>query len=73
MSNIHVRVAARAIQAARFEVDGQPFDELYLAAQEAEFAHSDDGQPHQVLAVVDDEHGMFSAGEVVYTSKGAPE
>jgi len=75
MSKISTRVASRFIQSC-FQIDGDPnklFGEMSEAAQEAEFLHAADGQPHQVVAVKDDEHGMFSAGEVVYTSKGGPD
>lgn len=79
MSKIASKVAERwmgKIATRAFQIDGDPgliFGEMSEAAQEAEFLHADDDRPHQVVALNDDEHGMFTAGEVVYTSKGAPE
>lgn len=57
----------------RFELEGKQYDGLADAAQDAEFAHAADDKPRQVKALVDCEHGLFKKGEVVYTSKGAPE
>ena len=73
MSKISQRVAARFVQSSRFDLEGELFEDLATAAQEAEFMHAENGRPHQVKAAVDDEHGMFRAGEVVYTSKGDPD
>lgn len=56
----------------RFTLDGRAYQELRDAAQDAEFAHTKDDCVHRVIAMVDCEFGMFSAGEVVYESKGAP-
>lgn len=51
---------------ANFKVGDQPFEEMSEAAQEAELRH-----PSEVVALTD---GPFhKAGEVVYTSQGAPE
>lgn len=51
---------------ANFKVGDQTFEEMSDAAQEAEYGH-----PADVVALVD---GRFhKAGDVVYSSKGAPD
>jgi hypothetical protein len=54
---------------SRFGFNGKTYVLLIDAAQDAEFLAAKDGQAHQVVAIVDDEYGLFKNGEVVYTSK----
>jgi hypothetical protein len=78
MSNLSNRVAASWLDmqpetGPRFDLEGRQYEELKDAAFDAESLHAEDGRPHVVTAIADDPHGMFEAGEVVYTSKGAPD
>lgn len=59
----------------RFQVEstGSEHEWLADAAQEAECLHAETEQTQTVLATVDCDQGHFRRGDVVYTSKGAPE
>jgi len=53
-----------------FRVNGEEFEGLTEAAQEAEFLTSETGQEYSVRALQDDPHGLFLEGDIVYTSQG---
>jgi hypothetical protein len=53
-----------------FRVNGEEFEEMTDATQEAEFLTSETGREYSVRALHDDPHGLFQAGDIVYTSQG---
>ena len=55
----------------RFLIAGRRYALLADAAQEAEYLHAETGHVHEVTALVT-EPEYFVAGDVVYTSRGAP-
>lgn len=56
-----------------FLINGCEYELLADAAQEAECLHAKTDRPQDVRATGDCPHGMFLAGEVVYTSQGSPD
>ena len=53
-----------------FRVNGEEFETMSDATQEAEFLTSETGQEYSVRALQDDPHGLFLEGDIVYTSQG---
>ena len=47
-------------------------DDMGEMAQEAECRHACSNSVHHVIACAADPHGLYVAGEIVYSSKGSP-